>query len=141
MALYRLTLTATAAAWPCIWWEDAAFLAAAIACWSSESHDFCLIGGAVDGGDCVCGAAVEDGVAGVEGVGGGTGVTGVAGMAGEAGVGGGVAVMLAVEAVDMVDTDPELCVCDTPQLIPLTELKVAEAGNAGSPPKIKIKDG
>ena len=63
-------------------------------------------------------------------------------MAGEAGVGGGVAVMLAVEAVDMVDTDPELCVCDTPpQLIPLTELKVAEAGNAGSPPKIKIKDG
>lgn len=113
-------------------------MAAAIACWSSESHDFCLIGGAVDGGDCdcVCGVVVVDGVGGV-GVGGGTGVTGVTGRAGEAGVGGGVAVILAVEAVDIVETEPELGVWDTPpQLIPLTDVTVAEAGNDDSTPGI-----
>ena len=76
---------------------------------------------------------------GVDGVGGGTGVTGVTGSAGEAGVGGGVAVMLTVDDVDMVDTDPELWVWDTPlptlQLMPLTDVTVAELGNDGIPPE------
>ena len=90
------------------------------------------MGGAVDGGDCVCGVVVT----GVDGAGGGTGVTGVTGRAGEAGVGGGVAVILTVEAVDIVDTEPELWVCDTPPLmIPLTDVTVAELGNDGSPPE------
>lgn len=68
-------------------------------------------------------------------MGGGAGVTGVTGSAGEAGVGGGVAVMLTVEAVDIVDTEPELWVWDTPpQLIPFTDVTVAELGNDDKTP-------
>lgn len=69
-------------------------------------------------------------------MGGGTRVTGVTGSAGEAGVGGGVAVMLTVEAVDIVDTEPELWVWDTPpQLIPFTDVTVAELGNDDKTPE------
>lgn len=90
--------------------EDVPFLAAAIACWSRRSHDFCLTG-PLDGGELVgfCGWGVAE--AGVD-VGIGDDGTGVRGTAGEAGVGGGVAATLVVEEEEeeeeVVETDPAL---------------------------------
>lgn len=87
-----------------------ALLAAAMAFWSSSSHDFCRIGPLLDGGDCeVCEVAVVTPVGGV-----GVDGAGVWGAAGEAGVGGGVAATLGVEQA-VVDT--ELVVWQIPLLV------------------------
>ena len=89
------------------------FFAAATACWSNSSKDFCLTG-PEEGGELVCGLGVLEPVDCWVGVGVGVasaGVEGMVDMVGEAGVGGGVAIVQEVR--DVEDTDPVPCAWDT----------------------------
>ena len=93
-----------------------AFFAAATACWSNSSQDFCLTG-PEEGGELVCGLGVLEPVDCWVGVGVGVasaGVEGVFGMVGEAGVGGGVTIVVDVQEVrDVEAMDPVPCAWDT----------------------------